>query len=31
MKRFDTDQLIFTIVLATAILGFIIYNVFHVS
>jgi hypothetical protein len=31
MKRFDTDQLIFTIVLAMTILGVIIYNVFHAS
>jgi hypothetical protein len=31
MKRFDTDQLIFTIVLATIILGIVIYNVFHAA
>jgi len=29
MKRFDTDQLIFTLALAITILGVIICNVFH--
>jgi len=29
MKRFDFDQMVFTIVLAAAILGIIIYRVLH--
>ena len=29
MKKFDTDQMVFTIVLAAAILGIIIYRVLH--
>ncbi len=29
MKRFNTDQMLFTILLAAVILGAIIYRVFH--